>query len=190
MKKFIAVVSCLVCALLIFSSVSFATEGKPVKGEKFFTRTNLKNKGTTIFFHNMSKVKGTIPVGTPVTIKSAGGNAIRFKIDGEKKTYVIKDRATLYDKYLVSSKDEIGLQNMSDKVKAAVKAMVVYEGMTKNEVFVSKGCPAYIGHGEKSERKTLEELMASNSWYYNMDTRAREMIITFTDGDASTIVRR
>jgi hypothetical protein len=190
MKRYGLSVVCLICALLFFSSVSFASEGSLVKGEQFFTRTNLKHEGKMIYFHNMSKEKDIIPVGTPVTIKSTSSKTIKFKMGDGEKIYRITDSPAVYSKYLVSNKDEIGLQNMNDKAKTDVKDMQIYEGMTKNEVFVSKGCPAYIGVGEKSWGKTLEQLMASNTWYYNMDTRRREMIISFQNDVVSSIVKR
>jgi len=190
MRKYVLVAVCSICALFFFSSVSFSAGNKPLKGEKFFTRTNLKNKGRLVFFYNMSKVTKIIPAGTAVEIRGSSAKIIRFKKEDGKKTYKITDRPAVYRKYFVSDKDEIGLETMSDKAKAAIKLMQVYEGMTKNEVLVSKGCPAYIAHGEKSWGKTLEQLMASNSWYYNVDTRRREMIISFENGVASTIARR
>ena len=143
-----------------------------------------------IFFYNMSKVAGIIPAGTNAVITGSTAKIIKFKKEGDKKTYCITDCPAVYSKYFVSNKDEIGFETMSDKAKTAIKLMQVYEGMTKNEVFVSKGCPAYIAHGEKSWGKTLEQLMASNSWYYNADTRRREMIISFENGVVSTIARR
>ncbi|MBL7073047.1 MAG: hypothetical protein ISS33_04635 [Candidatus Omnitrophica bacterium] len=190
MRKYVLAAVCLVCALFFFSSVSFSAEDKPLKGEKFFTRTNLKNKGRLIFFYNMSKVAGIIPAGTAVEIRGSSAKIIKFKKEDSKKTYKITDRPTVYRKYFVSDKDEIGFGIMSDKAKAAIKLMQVYEGMTKNEVLVSKGCPAYIAVGVKSWGKTLEQIMASNSWYYNVDSRRREMIISFENGIVSTIARR
>ncbi len=190
MKKFVSVMTCLLCALFVFSNVSFAAEGAPIKGEKFITRTNLKYKGRIVYFHNMSKEGGIIPVGTPVTIKGTSGKTISFRIEGSEKTYKITDLCNVYSKYFVNNKNEIGLQDMRDKAKTAIKDMEIYEGMPKNEVFVSKGCPAYIGIGEKSWGKTLEELMASNTWYYNLDTRRREMIVNFKNDKVSNITNR
>jgi len=190
MRKYVLAAVCLICALFFFSSVSFSAGDKPLKGEKFFTRTNLKNKGMLIFFYNMSKVSEIIPVGTAVEMKGFSAKVIRFKKESGKKTYRITDRPAVYRKYFVNKEDEIGLETMSDKAKAAIKLMQVYEGMTKNEVLVSKGCPAYIDVGVKSWGKTLEQIMASNSWYYNVDSRRREMIISFENGIISTIARR
>ena len=35
--------------------------------------------------------------------------------------------------------------------------------MTKEEVYVSKGCPAYIAWGKKTEKNSLNEIMKSDN---------------------------
>lgn len=191
MKKLFTVVSLVFCATFLFSSVTFSLDAKSLKGENFFTRTNFKAQGGVVFFHNMSNSKTIIPAGTPVTIVSAYPRSIKFRMTGDaKKTYTVTDSRDVYAKYFVKDKSEIGLEAMNEKAREAVKNMTIYQGMTKNEVFVSKGCPAYIAYGIKSWGCTLEKLMASDTWYYNIDTRSREMIVTFKDGVVSGIKSR
>jgi len=175
---------------LVFAGASFALENPELKGGNLFTRTNLRAKGKTVFFHNMATLKNVIPVGTAVVITKTGSKIISFKVINTGMVYRITDRPAVYKKYFVENKDEIGLNKMKVEVKEAVRNMVVYPGMTKDEVFVSKGCPAYIAYGVKSWGASLEQVMASDAWYYNLNTRKRDIIITFKDGIVSDIKER
>ena len=190
MKKIVAAMSCLICTFLVFSNSSFAFERSSLKGEELFTRTNLKARGRTVFFHNMTKEKDIIPVGSKVLIKGTSSKTIKFKLIGEEKTYRLTDRPNVYGKYFVKNINEIGLSAVSAKAKAAIDGMSIYTGMTKDEAFTSKGCPAYIGHGIKSWGHTLDEVMQSDTWYYNEDTRRRSMIVEFKNGKVSNIKNR
>lgn len=187
MNKFLGIFVCMLCVLMILSNVYADTESLITKGDKFFTRTNLCLKGSTVFFHNMSALKSIIPVGTEVEITGTAGKAIYFKTIEAGKSYHVTDKPSVYAKYFVKEKDEIGLGLMNEKAKEAVKNMTAYSGMTKNEVLVSKGCPAYIGYGIKSWGLSLDELMASDTWYYNLNTRRNDIVIEFEDGIATKV---
>ena len=130
----------------------------------------------------MSKLKTTIPIGTAVEMTKVKNNIVKFKVLDTGKSYIIKEPSQYYAKYLVKDLAETGFENISGKMKENILNMTVVKGMTKKEVFMAKGCPAYIGYGEKSQKHSLEEIMNSDTWYYNMDTRKREMIVTFKSG--------
>ena len=190
MKKITTLVLCVMFASALFSVSLLANDAKDLIGQTVFTRTNLKNQGRTIYFHNMSKTKGFIPVGTPVIIKSIAKDNIRFQLaegDAECKTYIVKALSAYYDRYFVKSTAEIGLKKMSSSARGNIKTMVVVPGMTKEEVYVSRGCPAFIDWGVKSWAFPLDEIMESDTWYYNAGTSKIEMLVTFKNGVVAEI---
>ena len=182
MKKM--VVSVLSMALLtVVSSISLLTSYAEVfEGKELFTRSNLKTNGSIIYFHNMSLSKGFIPAGTAVVITKVGKRFIKFEDLETGEKYTIKEPSAYYSKYFVESIKEVGLKKMDEKTRENIKNMSAVQGMTKKEVFTAKGCPAYIGYGEKSEKHSLDQIMDSDTWYYNANSRGREMIVTFENG--------
>lgn len=189
MKKTLMTVAVLLTGIMLLGQVSFAEE-LGLKGQTLCARSNLKAKGRTVYFHNMTKEKDVIPVGSEATIVSTGNRTIKFKVPGSDKTYRLTDQPAVYAKYFVKDKSELGLDKLSPQMKQTIDNMEVNEGMTKDEVLMSKGCPAYIGYGIKSWGHTLGELMASNTWYYNQDTKKRDMIVSFEDDKVTNIERR
>ena len=182
MKKISILILATTLLLGVFSLSLLAASEEIYAGENLFTRSNLKAKGQIIYFHNMSKLKTTIPIGTAVEMTKVKNNIVKFKVLDTGKSYIIKEPSQYYAKYLVKDLAETGFENISGKMKENILNMTVVKGMTKKEVFMAKGCPAYIGYGEKSQKHSLEEIMNSDTWYYNMDTRKREMIVTFKSG--------
>jgi len=190
MKKASVLVLCM-AFVMVASSLSLLTSNAEVfKGEELFTRSNLKAKGNTIFFHNMSKLKGFIPAGTAVEITKAGRNFVSFKVLENGKRYLIKEPSRYSAKFFVKSLKEIGLEKMSKETKENIGNMSAEKGMTKKEVFTAKGCPAYVAQGERSMRHSLDQIMDSDTWFYNLDSRGRESIVTFQNGVVISVQRR
>jgi len=184
MRKRMVLILCSAFLVVTSQLSSLAFDAKALKGEELFTRSNLKAKGRKIFFHNMSCLKGFIPVGTAVKITRAGGSAISFKVLENGKKYTIHEPSQYWAKYFVRNLDEIGLEKMNEQRREKIKgnSLVVAKGMTKKEVFAIKGCPAYIGYGERSTKHSLDQIMDSDTWYYNKDSRMRESTVIFTNG--------
>jgi hypothetical protein len=190
MKKLMSIILCLVLVAGVCVELTFAREEQPLVGKEAYTRTNLKANGSTIFFHNMAKIgKTTIPVGTPVTIISASKKVIKFRrLDEEKgEKYKIEVPASSYDKYFVANKAELGLQGLDQSTKNAIDEMRVEVGMTKSEVYMSRGCPAWIALGAKSYFCSLDQIMNSDNWYYNKNKGKEEMIVHFENGVVSDV---
>ena len=190
MGKVIVLVLCAVFVMVVFSDSLLAFDKKVLKDQELFTRTNLKVKGRVVFFHNMSELKKNIPFGTAVKIIGCGSKKIRFQVIESGKKYVVTDRPAVYSKYFVKNIQDIGMDGISAEAKANIENMIIVPGMTKKEVYTSKGCPAYIAHGEKSWGHTLDEIMARDTWYYNANTRRREMIVKFKDDKVSRMHER
>ena len=190
MKKASVLVLCM-AFVMVASSLSLLTSNAEVfKGEELFTRSNLKAKGNTIFFHNMSKLRGFIPAGTAVEITRSSRYSIRFKVLESGKRYIISEPSQYSAKFFVKDLKEIGLEKMNEKTKENIRNMSAEKGMTKKEVFTAKGCPAYVAHGEKSRHHSLDQIMDSDTWFYNLDSRGRESIVTFQNGVVTSVQRR
>lgn len=157
------------------------------KGQHLFTRTNLKFKGRKVFFHNMSSLKGFIPVGSDVIIKKIGKDYIKFKLGKNGNVYILATTPDHYDKYFTKSLEDVGLKGLSDKIKGNVQNMTVEPGMKKAEVYIAKGCPAFIAYGKKSWFCTLEQIMQSDIWHYNSTSRVTEVIVRFENGVVTKI---
>ncbi|MBL7130936.1 MAG: hypothetical protein ISS45_06015 [Candidatus Omnitrophica bacterium] len=182
MKKMIILMLCAMLASGVLSNSLSAMDAKAIEGEELFTRTNLKAQGSKVFFQNMSKLKGFIPVGTAVGITKVGKQYIKFKVLDTGKQYKLEALSDFYDRYFVKNIDDVGLQNINEKTMQYVNNMQVEPGMTKEEVYISRGCPAFIGWGIKSWFATLDEIMSSNTWYYNAGTSKIEMLVIFENG--------
>lgn len=168
--------------------IADTNSGEISKGMKFYTRINLKahlkNNNTQtiiIYYHNMRSKKRLIPVGTAVEIKHVGKKYIRFKIIDSNKKYKLKALSAHFDKYFVKTKEELKLEDISKEVMQEIKNMNVKRGMTKNEVYISRGCPSYIAYGKKSWGRSLDQVMQSDTWYYNFNRRRIEMVVKFKD---------
>lgn len=172
-----------ICMLFLFSDRLLAVDAGLLKGQKLYTRTNLTREGKVIYFHNMSQFKSSFPVGTAVVIAdgTGWGDQIMFKLVQNGWYYVLYVQPQEYDKYFVKDINDIGLQSMSKEVLDHINNMSVARGMTKKEVYISRGCPSYIGYGVKSYGHALDQVMESNTWYYNRTTRKIEMLVTFKD---------
>ena len=193
MKKMLVVVLCATFTVVLFSEALLAIDkGQEffTKGQKLFTRTNLRTNGEKIFFHNFSLSPGFIPVGTSLIVKKVGRtnsvskkvvgkDTIQFQLIDNLKTYTLKVLPEHYDKYFVEDIKEIELENINNDAMLKIKEMTVAPGMTKKEVYISRGCPSYIAYGDISLSHTLDQIMKSDTWYYNSKKRSIEMLVKF-----------
>lgn len=160
------------------------------KGDILFARYDIRGSGNTIFFHNMSASPIVIPRRTKVEITGVDRYHIMVQRMDNAKKYRVVAFSEFWNKFFVRDKSEIEPRIFSADKKAAIENNQVLEGMTKEEVYLSKGCPAYIGYGVKSERHSLDEVMRSDVWYYNVNSRIKDAVITFKDGKVSGIADR
>jgi len=151
------------------------------KDDVLYARYGLRGEGNTIFYHNMSSCPIVIPLGTEVKVVGLNKDKITVQMVDDAKIYQILAFSNCWDKYFVRDKNEIGLESVSADKKISVKSSQVVEGMTKQEVYLSKGCPAYIGYAVKSYMHSFGEVMQSDVWYYNVNSRLKDAVITFKD---------
>lgn len=183
----------LIIALVVFLGVGiFATTyAEGIKKEDIlFARYGLRGSGSTIYFHNMSAISVVIPLGTEVKVVKVGKEEIVVQRVDNGSKYRVCALSAYWDKFFVRNRNEIGIDSVSASNKIAVENNQVIEGMTKEEVYLSKGCPAYIGYGVKSNAHSFEEVMKSDVWYYNVNSRLKDAVITFQDGKVTGMVDR
>ncbi len=156
-------------------------------GDTLYARSNLMVKGDTIFWHNMSGFKDMIPAGTEIKVSQFSGKAVIFSVPEKGKSYRLLAETGYYDKYFVKNKQNIGFDRISSDILGKIKNKEIAKGMTKEEVFIAKGCPAYIGWGEESMRRNLEDIMKSDTWYYMRDSRRHECSVKFKNGVVDSI---
>jgi len=190
-KKIIALILCVAFITVLSSNFLLASDEEPFKGQRLYTRTNLMRDGKIIYFHNMRRSKGSFPVGTEVIITggTGWGNQIVFKLARNNWMYFLKVPPEEYKKYFVEDISEIGLQDLGDEALKNIKNMSIVPGMTKEEVYISRGCPAYIGYGVKSWGRTLSQVMESDTWYYHRTTMKKEMLVKFNSDVVAEIER-
>jgi len=171
-------------------TVAVANTESLKKEDVLFARYGLRGEGSAISFHNMSLLPVVIPVGTEVKVISVGkGKFVVQRTDNAKK-YQVLAFSDFWDKFFVRNKNEIGLETLSAGKRTLVDNNQVIDGMTKEEVYLSKGCPAYIGYGVKSNMHSFEEVMKSDVWYYNVNSRLKDAVVTFEDGRVKGMVSR
>ena len=179
MKKLALVVLAVVCCVSFVSSVYAAAL---VKGDVVYVRSNLRAEGCKILWHNMRSMRELIPVGTEVKIKRSEGSLMTFVTTDTNKTYYVYADSNQWDKFFVKNKNDIGLEKFSPDRKGQVEHGDVTAGMSKEEVYASKGCPAYLAWGKTTERNSLNEIMQSDKWYYMTNTRGHDVMVTFANG--------
>jgi len=184
MKKLILITLCLAFVMGVCVEFTFSAEKSSLVGKEAYTRTNLKADGAGIYFHNMTKIgKEIIPIGTAVVITAESKKYISFYVANDGKKYKLKVPASSYNKYFVEDR----APTVNKYKKDAIGDMRVSTGMTKQEVYMSRGCPAWIALGKKSYFCTLTQVMESDNWFYNRDKRKGEMTVHFENGIVSKI---
>ena len=177
----LAVIS--ICATSLFVEAS----GSVQKGKTMYVRSNFTYKRSNIYWHNPSRLPYRIPVGSEVVIKEVGRKVVNFVTVSDGKKFRLVVPARCFDKYFVDTKEEIGLDQMSPDVRQKVLNMQISEGMTKEEVFASRGNPSFIAYGVKSWDHPLDRVMSSNTWYYNASSSSIENLVKFENGVAVNI---
>ncbi|MDP3696879.1 MAG: hypothetical protein Q8R55_02495 [Candidatus Taylorbacteria bacterium] len=179
MRKLAFVLLAVVCCVSFIGSVYAAALEK---GEMVYVRSNLHADGNVVFWHNMRIFKTVIPVGTEVKIERSSGGRTTFVTVDTTKTFRVVADTNQWDKFFVKERREIGLDRLSSSTKTKVENGEVVNGMTKEEVYASKGCPAYIAWGKTTEKKSLADIMQSDKWYYMNNSRGHDVMVTFENG--------
>jgi hypothetical protein len=180
MKRGVLTVLALVVSVLI-SGVTFAENLK--KGDVVFAKYSMRGHGKELFWHNMKSMPVLVPAGTELKVLAIGPEKVVLgKVNVDKADERIKFQmlanTAQWDKYFVMDKKDSSTSAENADIK---------EGMSKEEVYLTFGCPSYTGYGVKSYFKSMQEIMSSDTWYYNATTRALGVLIKFSDGKVKAI---
>ncbi len=158
-------------AVVVSFSISGAAFAENLKkGDVVYAKYSMRGKGKELFWHNMSSMPVVLPAGAEVTIVAIGPEKVVLE-NADKKLQLLANTVQ-WDKYFVMNKNDV-------KVADATEAK---EGMSKEEVYSALGCPSYTGYGVKSYFKSMQDVMASDTWYYNATTKAIGVLVKFENG--------
>jgi len=129
-----------------------------------------------------------IPPGTVCTIKSISPEEIKFIAAGE--SYVLTNwrigyggvntRASFY-KFFLENKEAVGLDKINPDFRESVLAGIAEVGMTKAEVLLSLGYPAYLGKENPTTDDSRAAILSSDNWYY-LKSGKEKVLLEFTAG--------
>jgi len=164
-------------------------------GQTLFNRVNFRTFGENrIYYTNRIYGGILIPAGTNCTIKSITSTKIWFITSGDE--YVLIDWRgktesenikALFDKFFVEDREGIGLDKIYPDFREKVLSGIAEVGMTKEEVLVCAGYPAYIGYKDRTLDDDRERILAQNDWYY-LKTRRRKVLYRFSGEKLNRII--
>ena len=154
-------------------------------------RTNRENK-----IKNTNPFSGgvLIPPGTVCTIKAISPNEIKFIAAGKRYVLTswrigyggVNTRASFY-KFFAQNKETVGVDKVNPDFRESVLTGIAEVGMTKGEVLLSLGYPAYLGKENSTTDDSRAAIMSSDDWYY-LKSEKEKVSLTFAAGGLAQIV--
>jgi hypothetical protein len=161
-------VVCLVLfVVLLFSCAETQKTVQNTQAAKqtYYARCNLKViKGNYITWVNWQSTPIFIPVGTEFTVERNGSKATLhdLKQGKEYRLDIGADGDVYLGKFV--SKKQVNIKEYPTEIQANIRNTVARIGMTKEQVYIAMGPPAWAG--EKTHKMTYDEIMAANLWVY------------------------
>lgn len=147
----------------------------------YYARCNLKVfKGDHISWVNWQSTDLLVPVGTKLNVMRGGSKATITDIDtGKSYTIDIGDKGDVYlEKFVAKEKVKIG--KYTEDVQRNIADSIAKVGMTKAQVYIAMGPPAWAGRNTNS--MTYEQIMAENLWVYRRRRFAKNIGVAFDPG--------
>ena len=158
------------------------------KGEAVFNRVSFRTDEEKEIY-NTNRFSGGIfvPAGTECIIKDISHHRISFIAKGDDYALIrwrigygpVNTRASFY-KFFVEDKESVGLDKTNPNFHKSILSGRVEEGMTKHEVFLSLGYPAYLGKKDPTTDKSRASILSSDDWYYLKSGKER-VLLRFKD---------
>jgi hypothetical protein len=168
---------------------------KELEGQTVFNRVSFRTD-------RENKIKNTnpfsggvlIPPGTVCTIKAISPKEIKFIAAGERYVLTswrigyggVNTRASFY-KFFAENKEAVGLDKINPDFRESVLAGVAEVGMTKGEVLLSLGYPAYLGKENPTTDDSRAAILSNDNWYY-LKFQEEKVLLKFTAGVLAQIV--
>lgn len=158
------------------------------EGQAVFNRVSFRtDKEKEIYNANRFSGGIFIPAGTECIIKDISHNRINFIANGDEYALIrwrigygpVNTRASFY-KFFVEDKETVGLGITNPDFLESIVSGIAEEGMTKHEIFLSLGYPAYLGKKDPTTDKSRASILSSDDWYYLKSGKER-VLLRFKD---------
>jgi hypothetical protein len=181
----------IVCFLLmlLIGCVTFNTAMKESgfeisQGQTVYNRVGFRTYGDNVIYYSNRYVGGTfIPAGSECVIQDVAKGAITFTFNGEQYLLVdwigdvsAESVKTYFEKFFSKNRSEVGLDMVSPDFREDIQEGFIKEGMTKHEVLLSIGYPAYLGKNDPTYNHDRELILSHNDWYYFKGRRTKILL--------------
>ena len=158
------------------------------EGQTVFNRVGFRTDGENNIYHaNLFSGGIFIPAGTECTIKQITYKVIKFTANEDE--YVLTEwrigygpvytRASFY-KFFVEDMEAIGLDRINLDFRESIVSGIAEVGMTKHEVFLSLGYPAYVDKNDPTTDKSRASILSRDDWYY-LKSKGEKVLLRFED---------
>jgi hypothetical protein len=154
------------------------------QGQTVFNRVGFRTYGGNVIYYSNRYFGGTfIPAGSECVIQDISSDTIKFTFNGEDYVLVewvanvnAESVKVSFEKFFSKSRIEVGLREVSPEFREEVKEGFVKEGMTKKEVLLSIGYPAYLGVKDPTYDDDRDLILSHNDWYYFKGRRTKILL--------------
>jgi len=155
------------------------------RGQIFYNRVNLKTyEENKIWYSNYYQGGILIPAGTQCTIVDVTKKGITFTV--QNKVYYLgrwlsenspEVGRVSFKKYFAEDRATLELDKINPVFLDSVLSGIAETGMSKKEVLLCLGYPAYLVETEPANEYARDFILSQNDWYY------------LKDGDALVLLR-
>ena len=158
------------------------------EGQTVFNKVGFRTDGENKIYH-ANRFSGGIfvPAGTECTIKRITYKIIKFTANEDE--YVLTEwrigygpvyTRTSFYKFFVEDMEAIGLDKINLDFRESFVSGIAALGMTKHEVFLSLGYPAYVGNNDPTTNKSRAFILSRDDWYY-LKSKGEKVLLRFED---------
>lgn len=176
---------CLLATVFVLGTLFNDTKAE--EGSIYYARCNLKViKGNYITWVNWQAASEYLPVGTKLKVKSKGNSASLTDVK-TSASYTL-DIGASGDKFLDKfvSKNRVDINRYPKDVQGNIQDAIARVGMSKEEVYIAMGPPAWITSGN-TNNKTYEDIIASNLWIYKRSRFGKNIGVEFSPATGQVI---
>lgn len=144
----------------------------------YYARCNLKViKGNYITWVNWQSTKSLLPVGTKFNVMRGGSKAtITDAETGKSYTLDIGSSGDMYMEKFIT-REKINVLDFPEDVRRNIAKAVAKVGMTKAQVYIAMGPPAWAG--KNTDTMTYVEIMREDLWTYKRKRFAKNIGVSF-----------